>query len=51
MFSDTMIKISFQIIFLLILTIGIKKGLNCSGVIYFLGYMRMGLKKELNNAG
>ena len=32
MFTDAMVPISFQVSFNLILTIGFKKRLNCSGV-------------------
>ena len=40
MFTDDMVPIPFQVNFTLILTTGLKKGLNCSGVIYFWCIMR-----------
>ena len=46
MFTDAMVPNSFQVNFILILTIGIKKALNFSGAIYFWSYLRGGLEKS-----
>ena len=45
MFTDAIFPNSFQVGFTLILTIVIKKGLNCSGVVELWGYMRGGEEK------
>ena len=45
MFTDDMVPNPFQVTFTLILTIAFKKGLNCSGVIWFRGYLRGGEEK------
>ena len=50
MFNDAMVPNSFPVSFTLILTIGIEKH-NCSGVIYFWGYMRGGKEKGVKKCG